>query len=153
MRTKLDLTPFYRSSIGFDRMFDLLENASLNADNWPPYNILKLGEDAYRIAIAVAGFAENELTITREANMLVVNGAKSENDEALYLHQGLPVRSFVRRFELADHVIVEGAKLENGLLLINLKKEIPEEMKPRLIAIQAETAKAASKQIEGAKAG
>ncbi|MBB6305246.1 molecular chaperone IbpA [Rhizobium leucaenae] len=152
MRTNLDLTPFYRSSIGFDRIFDLLENASVNADKWPPFNILKLGEDTYRIAIAVAGFAESELTITHEAKMLVVNGAKSEDDEALYLHQGLPVRSFVRRFELADHVIVEGAKLENGLLLINLKKETPEEMKSRRIAIQAESAKAASKQIEGAKA-
>ncbi|AVA24396.1 HSP20 family heat shock protein (plasmid) [Rhizobium sp. NXC24] len=131
VRANLDVTPFNRSSIGFDRMAGLLENASLNADNWPPYNILKLGEDAYRIAVAVAGFAENELTISHEANTLVVNGAKSEGDEAQYLHQGLPAKSFVRRFELADHVIVEGAKLENELLLINLKKEIPEEMKPR----------------------
>ncbi|MDL2403096.1 Hsp20 family protein [Rhizobium mayense] len=152
MRTNLDFTPFYRSSIGFDRMFDLLENASLNGDNWPPYNIVKLGEDAYRIVIAVAGFAEDELTITHEANMLVVNGAKSEDEEVQYLHQGLAVRPFARRFELADHVIVEGAKLENGLLVINLKKEIPEEMKPRRIAIQAEPTKPASKQIEGDKA-
>ena len=152
MRTNLDFTPFYRSSIGFDRMFDLLENASLNADNWPPYNIVKLGEDAYRIVIAVAGFAEDELTITHEANMLEVNGAKSEDEEVQYLHQGLAVRPFARRFELADHVIVEGAKLENGLLVINLKKEVPEEMKPRRIAIQAEPTKPASKQIEGDKA-
>ncbi|MBB3395387.1 MULTISPECIES: Hsp20 family protein [unclassified Rhizobium] len=152
MRTNLDFTPFYRSSIGFDRMFDLLENASLNADNWPPYNIVKLGEDAYRIVIAVAGFAEHELTITHEANMLVVNGAKSEDEEVQYLHQGLAVRPFARRFELADHVIVEGAKLENGLLVIKLKKEVPEEMKPRRIAIQAEPTKPASKQIEGDKA-
>ncbi|WP_429811495.1 Hsp20 family protein [Ensifer sp. B1-9] len=152
MRTNLDFTPFYRSSIGFDRMFDLLENASLNADNWPPYNIVKLGEDAYRIVIAVAGFAEDELTITHEANMLVVNGAKSEDEEVQYLHQGLAVRPFARRFELADHVIVEGAKLENGLLVINLKKEVPEEMKPRRIAIQAEPTKPASKQIESDKA-
>ncbi len=78
MRTDLDFTPFYRSSIGFDRMFDLLENASLNAENWPPYNIVKLGEDAYRIVIAAAGFAEDELTITHEATLLVVNGAKPE---------------------------------------------------------------------------
>ncbi|MDL2409621.1 Hsp20 family protein [Rhizobium calliandrae] len=152
MRTNLDFTPFYRSSIGFDRMFDLLENASLNADKWPPYNIVKLGEDAYRIVIAVAGFAEDELTITHEANMLVVNGAKSEDEEVQYLHQGLAVRPFARRFELADHVIVEGAKLENGLLVVNLKKEIPEEMKPRRIAIQAEPTKPDSKQIEGDKA-
>ncbi|WFU51284.1 Hsp20 family protein [Sinorhizobium terangae] len=152
MRTSFDFTPFYRSSVGFDRMFDLLENASLNVDTWPPYNIVKLGEDAYRIVIAVAGFNEDDLTITHEANMLVVNAAKSENEEVQYLHQGLAVRPFERRFELADHVIVEGAKLENGLLVINLKKEIPEEMKPRRIAIQAETTKPASKQIEGDKA-
>jgi len=152
MRTNLDFTPFYRSSIGFDRMFDLLEHASHNADNWPPYNIVKIGEDAYRIVIAVAGFAEDELTITHEANMLVVNGAKSANEEVQFLHQGLAVKPFARRFELADHVIVEGAKLENGLLVISLKREIPEEMKPRRIAIQAEPAKPASKQIEGDKA-
>ncbi|WP_431323198.1 Hsp20 family protein [Rhizobium sp. YTU87027] len=152
MRTNLDFAPFYRSSIGFDRIFDLLENASLNADNWPPYNIVKLGEDAYRIAIAAAGFAEDELTITHEANMLVVNGVKSEDEEVQYLHHALPVRPFVRRFELADHMIVEGAKLENGLLVITLRKEIPEEMKPRRIAIETEMTKPASKQIDGDKA-
>jgi len=149
MRTNLDFSPFYRSSIGFDRIFNLLENANLNAENWPPYDIIKLGEDAYRIAILVAGFAEDELTITHEANMLVVNGAKSENGEVQYLHQGLALRPFARRFELADHVIVERAKLENGLLVIDLKKEIPEEMKPRRIAIKSEMTKPASKQIEG----
>lgn len=157
MRTNVDFSPFFRSSIGFDRIFDLLENASLNADNWPPYNIVKHGEDAYRIVFAVAGFAEDELTITHEANMLVINGAKSEDEEVQYLHQGLALRPFTRRFELADHVIVEGAKLENGLLVINLKKEIPEEMKPRRIAIETEIAKPdskqpGSKQIEGDKA-
>ncbi|WP_310423545.1 Hsp20 family protein [Mycoplana sp. BE70] len=152
MRTNLDFSPFYRSSIGFDRMFDLLGNTSLNADDWPPYNIVKLGNDAYRIAIAVAGFAEKDLTITHEANMLVVHGAKSEDEDAQYLHQGLAIRPFARRFELADHVIVEGAKLENGLLLINLKREIPEEMKPRRVAIETEAAKSAANQIEGEKA-
>jgi molecular chaperone IbpA len=153
MRTNLDFSPFYRSSIGFDRIFNLLENANLNAENWPPYDIIKLGEDAYRIAILVAGFAEDELTITHEANMLVVNGAKSENGEVQYLHQGLALRPFARRFELADHVIVERAKLENGLLVIDLKKEIPEEMKPRRIAIKSEMTKPASKQIEGNNTG
>lgn len=152
MRTNFDFSPFYRSSIGFDRIFDLLENAGLNADNGPPYNIVKLGEETYRIAIVVAGFAEDELTITHEANLLVVNGAKRENEEVQYLHQGLALRRFARRFELADHVIVEGAKLENGLLVIDLKKEIPEEMKPRRIAIKSEMTKPASKQIEGDKA-
>ncbi|THK39149.1 Hsp20 family protein [Ensifer sp. MPMI2T] len=152
MRTDLDFAPFYRSSIGFDRIFDLLENASLNADNWPPYNIVKLGEDAYRIVIAAAGFAEDELTVTHESNMLVVTGAKSEDEEVEYLHHGLALRPFARRFELADHVTVEGAKLENGLLVIDLKKEVPEEMKPRRIAIKTETTKPAPKQIEGDKA-
>lgn len=152
MRTNLDFTPFYRSSIGFDRMFNLLENASLNADNWPPFNIVKLGQDAYRIVIAVAGFTEDELTITHEANMLVVNGAKSQDEEVQYLHQGLAMTPFARRFELADHVLVDGARLENGLLVIDLKKEIPEEMKPRRIAIKAEATKPASKHIGGDKA-
>jgi molecular chaperone IbpA len=100
----------------------------------------------------VAGFAEDDLTISHEANMLMVNGAKSEDEEVQYLHQGLAVRPFARKFELADHVLVEGAKLENGLLVINLRREIPEEMKPRRIAIQTEVTKPASKQIEGDKA-
>lgn len=151
MRTNMDLSPFYRSSIGFDRIFDLLEKASLaqNADSWPPYDIAKLGEDTYRIVIAVAGFSEDDLTVTREPNMLVINGAKAENEEVQYLHHGLALRPFVRRFELADHVVVEGAKLENGLLIIDLKKEIPEEMKPRRIAINAATAKKPARRIEG----
>jgi molecular chaperone IbpA len=152
MRTNLDFSPFYRSSIGFDRIFNLLENASLhqNGDNWPPYDIAKIGEDSYRIVIAVAGFGEGELSITHEPNMLVVSGAESENEEVQYLHHGLALRPFTRRFELADYVSVVGARLENGLLFIDLKKEIPEEMKPRRIAINADPAKKpASKHIEG----
>ncbi|MCG7506824.1 Hsp20 family protein [Mesorhizobium retamae] len=152
MRTNLDFSPFYRSSIGFDRIFNLLENAGApqNGDNWPPYDIVKLGEDAYRIVIAVAGFGENELTITHEPNMLVINGAKSEDTELQYLHHGLALRPFARRFELADHVTVTGARLENGLLVVDLKKEIPEEMKPRRIAINTDAVKKpASKRIEG----
>jgi molecular chaperone IbpA len=152
MRTNLDFSPFYRSSIGFDRIFNLLENASppQNADNWPPYDIAKLGEDSYRIVIAVAGFGEDELTITHEPNLLVVNGAKAEGQEMQYLHHGLALRPFARRFELADHVSVTEAKLENGLLVIDLTKEIPEEMKPRRIAINAEPGKKPdSKRIEG----
>ena len=152
MRSNLDLSPFYRSSIGFDRIFNLLENASLPqpADNWPPYDIAKVGEDSYRIVIAVAGFDESELTITHEQNMLVINGAQAENGDMQYLHRGLTLRPFARRFELADHVSVVGAKLENGLLTIDLKKEIPEEMRPRRISISADTGKKpGSKQIEG----
>jgi len=155
MRTNLDFSPFYRSSIGFDRVFNLLENASpsQNADSWPPYDIAKLGEDTYRIVLAVAGFGEDQLTITHQPNMLVIEGVKTENDEVQYLHHGLALRPFARRFELADHVTIVGAKLENGLLIVDLKKEIPEEMKPRRIAINVETdKKAATKRIESAAA-
>ncbi|RFB76703.1 Hsp20 family protein [Methylovirgula sp. 4M-Z18] len=151
MRTSMDFSPFYRSSIGFDRIFDLLEKANVpqNADNWPPYDIAKVNEDTYRIVIAVAGFGEDELTITQEVNTLMVNGAKAENGEIQYLHHGLALRPFARRFELADHVSVIGAKLENGLLIIDLKKEIPEEMKPRRISIKGATTKKPSERIEG----
>jgi molecular chaperone IbpA len=152
MRT-LDISPFYRSSIGFDRVFNLLENAGQpqNGDNWPPYDITKSGEDAYRIVIAVAGFGQDELSITQESNLLVVDGAKAQAEDAQYLHHGLALRPFARRFELADHVSVTGAKLENGLLVIDLKREIPEEMKPRRIAINADAGKktTGSKRIEG----
>ena len=152
MRT-VDFSPFYRSSIGFDRIFDLLENAGQpqNGDSWPPYDIAKLGEDAYRIAVAVAGFGQDELTITQERNLLIVSGNKQQAEDLQYLHHGLALRPFTRRFELADHVIVTAAKLENGLLVIDLKREVPEEMKPRRIAISADAGKKApgSKRIEG----
>jgi molecular chaperone IbpA len=156
MRTNLDFSPFYRSSIGFDRIFNLLENASppQKADNWPPYDIAKLGEDTYRIVLAVPGFGEDELTITHQPNMLVIEAAaKTENEAVQYLHHGLALRSFARQFELADHVTIVGAKLENGLLVVDLKKEIPEEMKPRRIAIDVDTGnRAASKRVESATA-
>lgn len=140
MSTRLDFSPIYRSSIGFDRVFSRLANTSLpqSGSNWPPYDILKLGEDSYRIVLALAGFSEDELSITHEPNILVINGVKSDTEEVHYLHHGLALRSFVRRFELADHVDVVGATLENGLLEIDLKKEVPEEMKPRQIAINAD---------------
>ena len=156
MRTNLDFSPFYRSSIGFDRIFNLLENANppQNGDNWPPYDIFKLGDDAYRIVIAVAGFGEDELSITHESNLLMIDGAKAENGAAKYLHHGLALRPFARRFELADYVSVVAAKLENGLLIIDLKKEIPEEMKPHRIAIKADIdKKPASNRIESDVAG
>lgn len=152
MRTHLDFSPFYRSSIGFDRIFTQLENAAApqNGDNWPPYDIAKIGQEAYRIVVAVAGFAENELSITHERNLLVIEGAKADGEEVQYLHHGLALRPFARRFELADHVSVTGAKLENGLLVIDLKREIPEEMKPRRITVHSDTGKKpASKRIEG----
>jgi molecular chaperone IbpA len=137
MRTTLDFAPLYRSSVGFDRMFSLLDNASRTqgADNWPPYDIVKTGDDDYVITMAVAGFALNELTITHEPNLLVVGGEKAGDDSGQYLHRGLTARTFQRRFELADHVQVEAASLVNGLLTINLKREIPEAMKPHRIEI------------------
>lgn len=137
MRTVFDFSPLYRSSIGFDRLFNALEAASRlePAGNWPPYDIVKTGDDDYRIAMAVAGFAQDELSITHQPNLLVVAGQKASQDNGEYLHHGIAERSFQRRFELADHVKVVAANLENGLLTIELKRELPEEMKPRRIEI------------------
>ena len=139
MRTAFDFSPLYRSSIGFDRVFDLLENASRvsTVDNWPPYDIAKIGDHAYRITVAVAGFVENELAMTQEHNVLTVAGQKTGEENGEYLHRGIAGRAFERRFQLADHVKVTGAVLKNGLLTVDLKREIPEEMKPRRIEIGA----------------
>lgn len=138
MRTAFDFTPLNRSTIGFDHLFDLIENAgrAAPADGWPPYDIIKLGEDDYRIAMAVAGFAEDELAVTQERNQLTVAGErKAEEDGATYLYRAIAQRGFERRFDLADHVRVAGARLVNGLLVIDLHREVPEEMKPRRIDI------------------
>ena len=156
MRTAFDFSPLYRSSVGFDRVFDLLENASratTTIDNWPPYDIARTGEDDYRITMAVAGFNRDELSMTQERNMLVVSGQKSGEDIGEYLHRGIAGRAFERRFQLADHVKVTGAGLKNGLLTIDLKREIPEEMKPRRIEIGsvAATPKVAQRQMEAEK--
>ena len=155
MRTTFDFTPLFRSSIGFDRMLNALETASRieTVDHWPPYDIAKTSEDGYRISMAVAGFAQDELDITQEQNMLMVSGQKAGEDKGEYLHRGIAGRAFQRRFELADHVKVVGASLVNGLLTIDLKREIPEEMKPRRIEIAADKAmpKGATKKIEAEK--
>ncbi|MGO7178937.1 Hsp20 family protein [Rhizobium ruizarguesonis] len=137
MRNDFDFAPLYRSSIGFDRVFNLLNNAQrLQAvDTWPPYDIVKTGENEYRIQMALAGFAETDLDISQERNVLIVKGQKAEEKDGEYLHRGIAGRAFERRFELADHVRVENASLTNGLLSIQLKREIPEAMKPRRIAI------------------
>ncbi|MBZ9673745.1 Hsp20 family protein [Mesorhizobium sp. ES1-3] len=157
MRTAFDFTPLFRSSIGFDRIVDMLENASrvTTVDNWPHYDIVKTNDDDYRITMAVAGFTEDELAITQEPNMLLVAGHKAEDDAGDYLYRGIAGRAFQRRFELADHVKIVGANLANGLLTINVRREIPEEMKPRRIEIassgparKVET----TKQIEADKA-
>lgn len=141
MRTTTDFAPLFRSSIGFDRMLNALEAASRVApfENWPPYDIVRSGEDSYRIKMAVAGFGEDDLTVTQERNALIVSGRKDGEDEGEYLHRGIAGRSFERRFDLADHVQVEGASLTDGLLTITLRREVPEELKPRRIEItQAE---------------
>ena len=156
MRTAFDFSPLYRSSIGFDRVFDLLENASratTTIDNWPPYDIARTGEDDYRITMAVAGFSQDDLSMTQEQNMLLVSGQKSGEDTGEYLHRGIAGRTFQRRFQLADHVRVTGARLENGLLTIDLKREIPEEMKPRRIEIGSTgaTPKVEQRKIEAEK--
>jgi molecular chaperone IbpA len=141
MRTDFDFAPLYRSSVGFDRVFDLLENATRvqSVDDFPPYDIVKIGDDAYRITMAVAGFAQDELAISAQPNLLSVTGEKGGESDAEYLHRGIATRSFTHRFELADHVRVSCASLVNGLLTIGLRREIPEAMKPRRIPIAAAT--------------
>jgi molecular chaperone IbpA len=133
-----DLTPLYRSTVGFDRLARMLDEVStFEAPAYPPYNIERLGDDEYRITIAVAGFSAPDVAIEVKGNALTVSGKKAEKSEAKteYLHQGIAGRSFERRFQLADHVEVKGAAMDNGLLHISLKREIPEAMKPRTIAI------------------
>jgi molecular chaperone IbpA len=142
MRTQFDFAPLYRSSVGFDRVFDLLENATRGqaAENWPPYDISKTGDDAYRITMAVAGFAMDDLNVVAEPNLLVVAGEKKVEQFGEVLHRGIANRSFRQRFELADHMKVNGAHLADGLLTIELQREIPEEMKPRQVAINTVSA-------------
>jgi molecular chaperone IbpA len=155
MRTTLDFSPFYRSSIGFDRLFNLLDDASRNGSSSgaPNYDIARAGEDAYRITIAVPGFAMDQLEITQQPNMLQVTGNAPENDNVDYLHRGIASRSFVHRFELADFVEVASAALVNGLLTIELKREVPEAMKPRRIDIASDRYQAPEpKQIGDQKA-
>lgn len=137
MRT-LDLSPLFRSSIGFDQLSRLAESAAgLNGDNaYPPYNIEKTDENAYRLTMAVAGFAEADLDVTANANRLVITGRKeAEQGEKSYLHRGIATRAFERKFDIADHIRVDSASLENGLLHVDLVRELPEAMKPRKIAI------------------
>ncbi|WP_276122057.1 Hsp20 family protein [Pararhizobium qamdonense] len=150
MRNDLDFAPLFRSSVGFDRVFNLLNNAQrLQAiDTWPPYDIVKTNDDDYRIEMVVAGIGDADLDIMQERNVLVVKGSKAEAKDGEYLHRGIAGRSFERRFELADHVKVEDASLVNGLLRIALKREIPEAMKPRKIAIGTAVEQSAPLQIE-----
>ncbi|WP_199098587.1 Hsp20 family protein [Dyella sp. ASV21] len=142
MRTVLDLSPLHRSSIGFDRVLDLLEAASRTqpGDNWPPFDSVKLSEDRYRLTMAVAGFSREDINITVQANMLTVSGERKGEQEGEVLHRGIANRPFNRHFELAEHMQVTGAKLENGLLVIELKREVPEAYKLRRIEIGGDVA-------------
>jgi molecular chaperone IbpA len=137
MRTTFDPTPLWRSTVGFDRLFDLMDqSARFQAnDTYPPYNIERASEDEYRISLALAGFSPDEVTITAEQNVLTVEGSKSQKAETEYLYQGISARPFRRTFNLADYVQVKGAYFEDGLLKIDLVREVPEAMKPRRIAI------------------
>ncbi len=140
MRT-FDYSPFYRATVGFDRVFNLLDSVAgqANTNGYPPYNIEKSGDNDYRIVMAVAGFAEAELNVTQKENELLVTGQTAANGQAEkeYLYRGIAGRNFERRFQLADHVKVVGAKLANGLLTIELQREIPEEKKARAIPVVA----------------
>ena len=139
-----DLSPLFRSTVGFDRMGRLLDTAfQADAPTYPPYNIEKSGDDAYRITMAVAGFGEDDLEVTQKGSELVVKGkAQGDDSDVKYLHRGIAARAFERRFELADHINVVDASLTNGMLSISLERHIPEALKPRTIGIKA---------VEGAK--
>ena len=140
MRT-YDFAPLWRSTIGFDRLFDLLDETQRGPeDNYPPYSIERLGENRYQISLALAGFSPDEMMVTAEQNLLTVEGRKGEKDQHEYLYQGISARPFKRQFNLADHVQVKNAAFENGLLRIELFREIPEAMKPRRIAINGAAA-------------
>jgi molecular chaperone IbpA len=151
----VDFSPLYRSTVGFDRLFTMLDSLGQpdGGQTYPPYNIERTGEDAYRISMAVAGFSEDDISIEAHRNVLTIKAEKGEEqgkEGSELLYRGIAARSFERRFQLADHVEVKGAELKNGLLHIELKRNIPEEMKPRKIAIGS-TGKGA-KQIETTQA-
>ncbi|MGE5564157.1 MAG: Hsp20 family protein [Bacillota bacterium] len=140
MRSAFDFSPFRRSTVGFDRLFDMLENSTLGQtqENYPPFDLIKEGENEYRIELAVAGFRPEELDITAQQNVLIVSGRKKDESEEKgtdYIYRGIATRSFERRFALADHIQVRGADMKDGLLKIELKREIPEAMKPKKISI------------------
>ena len=139
MRT-FDPTPLWRSTVGFDRLFDLMESRA-NEDNYPPYNIERTGDDNYRISLALAGFKPEEVSITSEQNVLTVEGSKQQKPDTEYLYHGISSRAFRQVFNLAEYVEVEGALFEDGLLQIQLVRKIPEAMKPRRIAINGSTTK------------
>jgi molecular chaperone IbpA len=141
MRSAFDFSPYRRSTVGFDRLFDMLENSSVGqaGENYPPFDLIKLGDNDFRIELAVAGFKPDEIDITAQQNVLLVTGRKKEEAEDgkgnNYIYRGIATRSFERRFALADHIQVKGADMKDGLLAIELVREIPEAMKPKKISI------------------
>jgi molecular chaperone IbpA len=140
-----DFSPLFRSTVGYDRVLDLLDQASRGQTmtNWPPYNIEKTGDDQYRITMAVAGFSPEEIELVQQENVLLVAGHKHPAPEGVQvLHRGIATRAFKQTFNLADHVKVTGANLENGLLVIDLQRQVPEALKPRRIEIASDGAKA-----------
>tara|TARA_R110002073_G_scaffold120761_8_gene262925 strand:+ start:1885 stop:2367 length:483 start_codon:yes stop_codon:yes gene_type:complete len=154
--SNIDLTPLYRTMVGFDRMATMIDTASRldGTQGYPPYNIERSGENAFAIEIAVAGFTDADLDIETKEGQLTVAGKKGENEDGdgrEYLHRGIAQRSFIRRFQLADHVIVTGARLDHGVLRVDLVRELPEEKKPRKIAIGSHT-EASEPRLIGKKA-
>ena len=150
----IDLTPLYRTMVGFDRMASLIDSASRldGTQGYPPYNIERVADDAFAIEIAVAGFAEEDLEIETNENLLTIAGKKSvdeDGEQRQYLHRGIAERGFLRRFQLADHVIVTGASLKNGLLRVDLLRELPEAKKPRKIEISGGNGKASKPKLIG----
>ena len=143
-----ELSPFARSTVGFDRLFNFLEQTADVGSGYPPYNIERSDETRYQITLAVAGFREKDLAVETREGVLTVSGTSEETNQQTYLYRGIGTRQFERRFQLAEHVEVRGAKLENGLLTITLERVVPEEKKPRRIAINGSD----SKSIEGFKA-
>ena len=132
---RIDYSPFYRSTVGFDRLLNLIDSAT--DQGYPPYNIERSDENNYRVTVAVAGFAEKDLSVDVKDRVLTVSGKKEEADKPSFLHQGIAGRAFERSFQLAEHVEVKTARLENGLLHVDLERRVPEEKKPRRIAINA----------------
>lgn len=143
MRTNIDLTPFRRSTVGFDRLFDMLERGpALGPDSYPPFDLTSDGENRYQITLAVAGFRPEEVDVTAQQNLLIVSGRKGEQDDKGYIHRGIATRSFERRFILGDYVQVKAARMKDGLLTIELAREIPENMKPKKIEIGSSSGQA-----------
>ena len=154
MRSAFDFAPFRRSTVGFDRLFDMLENSGManGGENYPPFDLIKTGENDYRIELAVAGFRPDEIDITAQQNVLIVSGRKKEESAdqgSDYIYRGIATRSFERRFALADHIQVRGADLKDGLLSVELVREIPEAMKPKKIEIGGGSERKEQKSIAG----